>query len=392
MEQAWAEYRDTANFNLDELDGIVKHLNEVTSYSHANRDRQIKNLSRRHALLPDDEEPGKFPNLILPFSQNTRFYGRDAELDKIDEFLRPRGDQSLKTYTIYGRRGVGKTQIALQYAYENRAGFDAIFWIQCETSVSIRQSFTDVAVALELPRAERHGRHEENQLAVHDWLKRTSRKWLLIFDNAEQDHILQGYWPMGAAGAILTTSRRYFNFSKDLNRKGETIKVFNPAQSWDLLLQLLGNDWKTMDREGRFPPSEALAARGMLDKLGGLALAISQAANLIKNTSIGGSTIAKTYELFKERIRTLPSRHSAARSPTEKAVDGLWDMSFSYLSRNARTLLGVLAWLSPGMSRTWRSPPDLQIHRCNSDSAFSATSTERSRWSASVRQAGCRIR
>jgi hypothetical protein len=56
---------------------------------------------------------------------------------------------------------------------------------------------------------------------------------------------------MGASGAILTTSRRYHNFSRDLQRKGETIRPFDPAQSWDLLLQLLGDDWKKMDREGR---------------------------------------------------------------------------------------------------------------------------------------------
>jgi hypothetical protein len=41
-----------------------------------------------------------------------------------------------RTYTIYGRRGVGKTDIAAQFAYQNSCDFDAIFWIQCETSVA----------------------------------------------------------------------------------------------------------------------------------------------------------------------------------------------------------------------------------------------------------------
>ena len=79
-------------------------------------------------------------------------------MKKIIDHLSPKeGVAELRTYTIYGRRGVGKTEIALQYAYENPSGFDAIFWIQCETSVSIRQSFTDVAVALNLPGADRNG-------------------------------------------------------------------------------------------------------------------------------------------------------------------------------------------------------------------------------------------
>jgi hypothetical protein len=86
----------------------------------------------------------------------------------------------------------------------------------------------------------------------------------------------------------------------------------------------------------------------MLEKLGGLALAIRQAANLVKNTEIGGPTISKTYEIFKEKIRTLPERHVSDRSSTEKPLDALWDMTFNSLKRNARVLLGVLAWLSPG--------------------------------------------
>lgn len=157
---------------------------------------------------------------------------------------------------------------------------------------------------------------------------------------------------MGASGAILTTSRRYHNFSKDLQRKGETIKPFDPAQSWDLLLQLLGDDWMKMEREGHIPPSEVSVAKSMLGKLGGLALAIRQAAILIKNPEIGGPTIAKTYEVFKEKSRTLPERHVSDRSSTEEALDALWDITFNSLTKNARVLLGVLAWLSPGIFET----------------------------------------
>jgi hypothetical protein len=112
---------------------------------------------------------------------------------------------------------------------------------------------------------------------------------------------------------------------------------------------LLGDDWKKYEREGRIPQTEVTAAKDMLDKLEGLPLAIQQAAILIQDPTIGGLTIVKTYELFKERRRTLPERHRSVRSLSEQAIDALWNMSFEALSPNARTLLGVLAWLSPGM-------------------------------------------
>jgi hypothetical protein len=166
--------------------------------------------------------------------------------------------------------------------------------------------------------------------------------------NAGQDYILQSYWPLGASGAILITSRKYYNFCKDTQRRGDTVKPFDPKQSWDLLLQLLGDDWKKLDREGRIPQSEITAAKQMLGRLGGLALGIQQAAILIKNDEIGGPTIVKTYEMFEKTYQTLPRRLLGERGSTERGLDTLWDMTFNSLAKNARVLLGVLAWLSPG--------------------------------------------
>ena len=172
---AWPAVKVIMNEQINCLNDITRHLNDITSLSKVNQDRNIKNMSLRHALIPEAEEHGTFPNLLLPTRvKNENFYGRKDELQMIANYLKPKGDQSFRTFSIYGRRGVGKTEIALQFALTNPCAFDAIFWIQCETSVAIRQSFTKVAVALNLPGADSDGHHEENLLKVHDWLKRTS--------------------------------------------------------------------------------------------------------------------------------------------------------------------------------------------------------------------------
>ena len=68
---------------------------------------------------------------MLQGPPNDRFYGRQEELNKLNKYLDWKGTTpKLRTYTIYGRRGVGKTEIALQYAHTNPARFDAIFWIK----------------------------------------------------------------------------------------------------------------------------------------------------------------------------------------------------------------------------------------------------------------------
>jgi hypothetical protein len=155
----------------------VKHLNDITTYSMVNLERQVKTLSNRHAPVPQPDEYATFPNMMLPRGQNENFYGRQEELDRINQYLDYRGNTNLRTYTIYGRRGVGKTDIALQYAYTNPSAFDAIFWVQCETSLSLRQSFTDMAVALNLPGADRNGKTIEYFLSlIANRLQATTRR------------------------------------------------------------------------------------------------------------------------------------------------------------------------------------------------------------------------
>lgn len=75
---------------------------------------------------------------------------------------------------------------------------------------------------------------------------------------------------LGANGAILITSRKYYNFMNDNRRKGDTVKLFNERQSWDLLMKLLGSEWQDLDRKGLIKVSEEQAARGLLKSIGGV--------------------------------------------------------------------------------------------------------------------------
>lgn len=164
----------------------------------------------------------------------------------------------------------------------------------------------------------------------------------------EKEHLLKGYWPMGASGSILITSRQYYNFMQHDDRKGDTVKPFDSEQSFDLLFQLLGDDWRDLQKRKLLPASEVKAATEFLRQLQGLGLAIEQAAILIKNDKIGGSMIESTYGMYKDHARNLPERQLGKRSDTYHALDTLWDMNFKQLSKNARNLLSVLSLLSPG--------------------------------------------
>ncbi|KAH9220315.1 P-loop containing nucleoside triphosphate hydrolase protein [Leptodontidium sp. 2 PMI_412] len=347
-EDKWPDLNSSANHHISTLYGTVQHVSKLTRIASVNK--QLNSLS-----ITSGQESTQiatsvtFPVSILPYEPNPTFCGRQEELKRIAAFLGPKEDPSFKTYSIYGRRGVGKTSLALQFAHScaGDATYDAVFWIQCETSVSIRQSFAKIAKVLEIPGAEYDNHHEENLIAIKTWLKLTSRTWLLVFDNVESEKVLRPYWPKGVSGAVLITSRSYFNFIRDVCRQGQTVKPLDLRQSWELLLDLLGDHWKELSIKSQLPDSEIVAAKSMLQQLEGLPLTIEQTATLVKDETIGGRTIARTYEAFKDRIRALPERLSMPRSASEKSLDALWDITFKALSRNARSLIGVLAWLSP---------------------------------------------
>jgi hypothetical protein len=146
----------------------------------------------------------------------------------------------------------------------------------------------------------------------------------------------------------LITSRKYYNFMTDDARKGDTVKPFNPKQSYDLLFQLLGDNWNSQRQQNLIAESEVDAAKEFLERLEGLGLAIQQASVLIKNEKTGGYTIESTLDAFKQNAAKLPERQKGRRSETYHALDTLWDMSFGVLPNNARQLLSVLALLSPG--------------------------------------------
>jgi hypothetical protein len=189
----WAALDVQITREISELDGKAEFLTNLANLPAANREQIMKNLVAREAAGSKIEEYAELPIQMLPYPQNARFYGREIEMRRINQALDWSNAEKglLRTFTIYGKRGIGKTEIALEYAYSNPAKFDAIFWVACETSLSLRQSFTDIAKAAKLPGADTPGRRnlkptitenrlifiahdEENHLAVLQWLKKTS--------------------------------------------------------------------------------------------------------------------------------------------------------------------------------------------------------------------------
>jgi hypothetical protein len=174
------------------------------------------------------------------------------------------------------------------------------------------------------------------------------KTWLLIYDNAEEEQLLRGYWPTGATGSILLTSRHWGNIQHDEYRNGQTVPLFNQQERWDLLMKLLGLQWQNEYLEGQTGTLEREAGTRLLNHLGGLTLAIVQAATLIKETRVTRDRSIRTLlKIFEESRAKLPPRQIGHRDNLIHSLDTVWSISLNALSHNARSLLSVLSLLAP---------------------------------------------
>lgn len=112
----------------------------------------------------------------LPFSVNPSFYGREDIIDEISRVLNFDDDApGIQSMAIWGTGGIGKTQIALEFAnLQLKAGIPAIIWISSETEAEVSKSFTEAASQLKLPDYKSTNTPYQNRLLVLQWLQKTS--------------------------------------------------------------------------------------------------------------------------------------------------------------------------------------------------------------------------
>lgn len=84
---------------------------------------------------------------------------------------------------VSGLGGIGKTQLAIEYAYRHRAEYAIVLWARADTTETIHASDNEIAGLLDLP--EKDAREQALVVyTVRSWL-RTHQDYLLILDNAD---------------------------------------------------------------------------------------------------------------------------------------------------------------------------------------------------------------
>ncbi|KAI1125146.1 P-loop containing nucleoside triphosphate hydrolase protein [Nemania abortiva] len=282
--------------------------------------------------------PVETPHRVNLPAQNIRFYGRTDVIEKIhDELMFFKTPGTIKTTVLYGLGGVGKTEIARAYAYNVEKSCDAIFWVSCESSMSLQEGFTAAALKLKLPGADAHD-HLKNIHLVVNWLGTTNQRWLLILNNVDDPSILKGNIPTVGQGSIIITARNAQLFS-ELTSSLIQINPFSVEEGSQCLISLVGTrEFNEME--------ELTAAKALTTKLGGHALGISQVAALIRTRGISIKTGDSLYENNQRSVHSFREIQTSDSS-SEHDLTTLWSLQFESLRPASEALLGIMMFLSP---------------------------------------------
>ena len=91
----------------------------------------------------------------IPYPRNPFFTGRTDLLTQLAATLHAGQPIALsQPQAISGLGGIGKTQIAIEYAYQHEQDYQAVLWAQADTRENLTTSFLALASLLNLPERE----------------------------------------------------------------------------------------------------------------------------------------------------------------------------------------------------------------------------------------------
>lgn len=287
---------------------------------------------------------------IIPYPRNEDLVSRPDLVEKLNVLL-PQTSRAYCSAALWGLGGSGKTQIALNYAY-NRCdkGTCSVFWVHADSEATFSQDYKTIAQALGV---DQQLKGEDLLEAVRDQIA-AQPDWVLILDNAddlqifgvdqapEQTKSLYQYIPQASVGTVLWTSRdAHIAGTLVGSKRGIEVARMKSNEAEELLT--IARDFETNE--------EGLETAALLQELQWLPLAITQAGAYMRRTSTSAKEYSTLLAQSQRRWEILKvnefDRHRRHNVPNN--VLDTWSISIDRLrqeSEIAYNILHVLAYVA----------------------------------------------
>ena len=297
--------------------------------------------------------------MMGPFQPHAGFFGREEVLRNLDQTLLPRGDllvssepQPLRYAVLHGMPGLGKTELAIQFMFTRKSYYQGIFWVRAESASKLEADFATIAKILGLEDPSEPRNEVASRELAKGWLSnpkstlddeldsrsQTEIPWLLIFDNADNPSILMDYTHLFRSGSVLVTSRYPLTEARDDGRQispktSILLAPFSPEEADRFLRELTPGS------------GEIKESQQMVQKLGGLPLAISQMAGIIRDEHLSYADFLARYEDASERADLYDRMHMGSRPTARGTISTIF--AVDQLKGHTRLLLEILSLLDP---------------------------------------------
>jgi hypothetical protein len=262
--------------------------------------------------------PGR-PVRLLP--RPVYLAGRDQLLADLHARLTADDCGGPRIVALTGLGGIGKTSAAVEYAHRHMAEYGLVWQFPADQSAVLLAGFAQLANQLgarDVPGVT------DPVAQVHSTLAISDGGWLLVFDNVADPAAIWKVLPPVGRGHVLITSQNAH---------------WPAAQAMDV--PVLARDVAAAFLTGRSARADRVAAFDLADELGGLPLALEQAAAYMQASGRG---IAEYLALFRERRAELLTR--GIPTGYDKRVATTWTLAFEQLQRSSPGSIGLLRLLS----------------------------------------------
>lgn len=275
------------------------------------------------ARFPGAAERATYPAGLPPIwnlpARNLFFTGREELLTELGRRLTAGQDA---VSALHGGGGVGKSDLALEFAWRHAADYAIGWWVNAEDPTAVEASLTELAAALGLPVA---GGATVALSRVRDHLANRA-DWLLIYDNVTD----LGRLRPPAGGQVIVTSR---DRRIPESMTSMAVDVFDRADSVGLL-------------QRRAPHLAEADAEKVAVQLADLPLAVAQAAAYLAVTGTSHEGYLAGLRSVSEGAETAEPGEPAGVQAATTGLAGTVSTALGELARDDPEALGLLRLLS----------------------------------------------